>query len=295
MERKDKVLMAWLFAGTVLLLASCSQPHFPPKEETFFTPYPDKTLYRDPENGYYSLRTRKIVEQQIVFLEELFPRLAKQSELLNALDSILLVAEGKRGFQDHVPVTFSRANLLHKPLSVSLQQTLSILDNQNERLALLASRVKTVLEQRQTSSLLVTRIDAHPLEQQNKENEIVNFSQQYEEAIRLYYARQYTKAITVFQSLLANGVPESLADNCHFWAGASYFQRGALHSAMSSFVAVMKYPTSDKHESALFMIGQCYERLGQRELAHSTFRLLLERFPQTTLRTVTEQKLIALR
>ncbi len=93
--------------------------------------------------------------------------------------------------------------------------------------------------------------------------------------------------------MLSKECDVDLIDNCYFWSGVCYFQKGLLGKAIASFVKVLEIPFSEKHEAALFMIGQCYERAGNYKGAQETFNMVLKQYPETCLKSVIKQKIFA--
>jgi len=116
----------------------------------------------------------------------------------------------------------------------------------------------------------------------------------YEQAIRLYESNRYQKAKKVFQALLEKGVKPDIADHCCFWIGVCDFQLNRVQQALLDFQNVFQYKGSEKTAGTYFMIGQCYERLGQKENAAGVFRKFLSMYPNSYLKSITQQKLLAL-
>jgi len=262
----------------MLFSLSCSAPQPIQKQnDGFFTPYSDKYASGTAEK-YYSLKERKVRKEHRELIQFFESFLSQQDAQLNSIENRL---QCKTETQS---ASFKQNELYGRRIREDDGENLAMLmDNQIQRLKAIEAKVIEVTSQPAIVSVAT------------QEKKLAVDTLTYEQAIRLYYERRYTEALQIFQTLLANGVSESLVDNCYFWSGVCYFQRGRMGAAISSFLTVTKFPSSDKNESALFMLGQCYERLGNVKLAQSMFQTLLEKYPETTLRGVAEQKLLAIR
>ncbi|MBP8976273.1 MAG: tetratricopeptide repeat protein [Bacteroidetes bacterium] len=279
MVQKHFVNMPCLWLLVVILLSfSCSAPQPVQKQDdSFFTPYSDKYTAGSAVK-YYSLKDRKLREEHRELLQFFESFLSQQDAQLTSLENRLHCKTETQS------ASFKQNELYGRRVREDDLENLAILmDNQIQRLKVIEAKVNEV-----TSQAAIVSVEP-------QRKKLAADTVTYDQAIRLYYERRYTEALQIFQTLLANGVSEPLADNCYFWMGVCHFQRGRIGAAMSSFVAVTKFPSSDKNESALFMLGQCYERLGNLKLAQSMFQTLLEKYPETSLRGVAEQKLLAIR
>lgn len=104
----------------------------------------------------------------------------------------------------------------------------------------------------------------------------------YQEALALYNARRYQEAIDKFTALLVSGnVDNSLADNCQYWIGESYYGLRNYTQAIAEFEKVFRYPNTNKGDAALLKLGLCYMRLNDKNAARSQFELLLANYPQS--------------
>jgi TolA-binding protein len=117
----------------------------------------------------------------------------------------------------------------------------------------------------------------------------------YRKAIQLYQRRQYKKASQAFQILLNRGIDLKLQDNCHFWMGVCYFNLKKVNQAIGEFTNALNTTGSDKIEGSYFMIGQCYEQVGAKNLAMKTFAKMLKDYPQGSLKKIAEKKIALLK
>jgi TolA-binding protein len=174
---------------------------------------------------------------------------------------------------------------------VTVDLLMEMIKEQNQRLNEVIVQLKSLalnqnsaMPQRFGSSLSV------PMRVIHKEQPALT----YEEAIRLYESNRYKKAKQAFQALRDGGEKAGLADHCCFWIGVCDFQLNRVQDALLEFQNVFQYEGSEKIAGTYFMIGQCYERLGQRKQAAEIFRKFLSLYPNSYLKSITQQKLLAL-
>lgn len=101
----------------------------------------------------------------------------------------------------------------------------------------------------------------------------------YEGAHKAFTAKKYNDAIQAFQALLDGGAGETVADNCHYWIGESYFGLKKYQEAMKHFEMIFQYKTTEKKGDAQYMIGQCYERTGKKAEAKQAYEKVVKDYP----------------
>ncbi len=79
--------------------------------------------------------------------------------------------------------------------------------------------------------------------------------------------------------MLEEGVPDSVADHCHFWIGESRYEEKKYSEALQEFNQVLTFKESEKKADAQFMIGLCYERIGGMEKARVAFQKVVDGYP----------------
>lgn len=90
---------------------------------------------------------------------------------------------------------------------------------------------------------------------------------QYQEALDDYYTRRYDSAIDKFSALLSRNDNHSLADNCQYWIGESYFAKGDFYQAAAEFNKVYTFSDGNKQDDAQLMIGLSFMKAGEKDLA----------------------------
>jgi TolA-binding protein len=116
----------------------------------------------------------------------------------------------------------------------------------------------------------------------------------YDGALAKFQAKDYQGAITGFKSLLDSGIEASLADNCHYWIGESYFGLKQFKTALTSFQGVTDLHRTGKKADATFMIGNCYLALGNKASAKEAFQKVVSDFPISPLVEKAKAKLAKL-
>lgn len=90
----------------------------------------------------------------------------------------------------------------------------------------------------------------------------------YRDALGRFRARRYREAIDIFQWLLVQYPNDTLASNCEYWAGESYFGLGEYKRAYSAFKRVTLYNGSAKKNDAMLMMKRA--ELKQRQNGRAT-------------------------
>lgn len=113
------------------------------------------------------------------------------------------------------------------------------------------------------------------------EGELVSgdFSANYEEALKLFYARDYSRASAIFTALLTKFPSHTLASNCQYWIGECYFGLQNYQQAAQAFLAVYQFAGSTKSDDATLMLGRCYNALNDKNGAREYFQSVIDKYP----------------
>jgi tol-pal system protein YbgF len=106
-----------------------------------------------------------------------------------------------------------------------------------------------------------------------------DFSYNYEEALKAFYARDYQKAASIFSSLLTSYPNHTLASNCQYWIGECMFAVRDYQQAAAAFQAVNNYNNTTKKDDATLMLGRCYYALNDKANAREYFQSVLDNYP----------------
>ena len=108
-----------------------------------------------------------------------------------------------------------------------------------------------------------------------------SFNNRYEEATQAYRARDYRKAIQLYEGLLAENMNHSLSDNCQYWIGESYWGLGMYQQAIAAFEKVFTFANSNKDPDAQLKLGLCYLRLNDKARAREELQKLIDNYPSS--------------
>jgi TolA-binding protein len=202
--------------------------------------------------------------------------------------------------------------------NTSLEETLSSHDrlknetliemirDQNQRLNEVVEQLKFLAENQQrivrsnlAANVVAPEQQQHPQAIKQAMNPTAaatwaNVSLRYGKAIQLYQAGNCTKAIRAFHAILKHHSAGILADRCYFWMGVSHLSLHHTAQAIAALTKVFSFPHSVKHESAYFMLGQCYEQSGTPGMAKAMFKKMMQEFPKSSLKPLAEKKIALL-
>lgn len=109
------------------------------------------------------------------------------------------------------------------------------------------------------------------------------FRTRYNEALNLYFDRDYQPSIQKFSELLALSKTHPLADNCQYWIGECNYSKEKYLAAISEFQKVEGLGDGNKTDAALFKIGMSYLKMGNQIEAVAAFKKLEKQFPKSDL------------
>ncbi|MBN1466397.1 tetratricopeptide repeat protein [candidate division KSB1 bacterium] len=160
--------------------------------------------------------------------------------------------------------------------SVQVDSLRRIIDNRNARLLELQSDVTlaaaTAPSFSSSSEPLIFR-SYNPIQVESGP-----FADKYNEARRQFESYDYNGCIATMGALLQENPNHPLADNAQYWIGESYYGLKQYQKAVLEFQKVFAYTAPDKYDDAQLMIGLSYARLGQSEMARSTFGEFLDTY-----------------
>ncbi|MBN1479207.1 hypothetical protein EH223_16060 [candidate division KSB1 bacterium] len=104
------------------------------------------------------------------------------------------------------------------------------------------------------------------------------YADKYNEGRRQFELYNYDSCIETMMSLLEQDPNHPLADNAQYWIGESYYGLKQYQKAILEFQKVFAFEKRDKYDDSQLMIGLSYVRLGQSEMARSTFGEFLDTY-----------------
>ena len=115
------------------------------------------------------------------------------------------------------------------------------------------------------------------------------FKSKYQQARFQFEARDYKRAIASFEALLTEFPDHSMADNCQYWIGESYFGLKQYPQAALEFQKVFAFNQKDKYDDSQLMIGLAYYRNGEREKARYEFEVFLSNYGNSEYTAIAER------
>ena len=100
-------------------------------------------------------------------------------------------------------------------------------------------------------------------------------------SMRLFKKGQYQTASEIFRDVLARKPGADLGCKARHWLGHSLHGMKKLEEAIAEFEKVVECKESGMQDAALFMIGNCYLRLGDNQSASEAYSKLLEEYPNS--------------
>jgi TolA-binding protein len=123
---------------------------------------------------------------------------------------------------------------------------------------------------------------------------ISNMNSAYLSALAQYRQRDFAGAKEKFEALLAGGIDDKLADNCHYWIGECSYGMGKYSDAIQHFEMVRGYRHSEKKDDAQLMIGNSYSAMGNKSAARDAYNKLISSYPASPYVKKAEEKLARL-
>ena len=116
-------------------------------------------------------------------------------------------------------------------------------------------------------------------------------SSSYSAALSDYKAKRYEAAISGFKEVLTVSPTSSLSDNAQYWIGECYDAMGNYELAQDAFNNVFDYPESNKLPDAQVKIGLIYAKLGRTDLAKEEFNAVIDNYPDTNAASIATSQL----
>jgi TolA-binding protein len=102
----------------------------------------------------------------------------------------------------------------------------------------------------------------------------------YDVALRAFNSRKYDAAAKGFEAI-GRGTNDDLAKRATYWLGETYFAQKKYKEALPLFQETLKFKHSEKKADAQFMIGQTYERLGDKVNAKAAYEKVVKNYPMS--------------
>jgi TolA-binding protein len=117
----------------------------------------------------------------------------------------------------------------------------------------------------------------------------------FNEGYRLYANGQYKESLEVLGEFATQSPNHDYADDALFWRAECYLAMNRQLRAVGELERLLKrYPRSDKKSSALWRIGNAYDKLGDSTQALGYYFRVVEEFPSTDVARKASQRVAAL-
>ncbi|HAR35970.1 MAG TPA: tol-pal system protein YbgF [Acidobacteria bacterium] len=127
-----------------------------------------------------------------------------------------------------------------------------------------------------------------------KKPAVVNIPAQemYNNAYGDYLKGNYSLAIDSFKLFLQQYPNTPLSDNALYWIGECHYSQEQYQEALDAFNELLiNYPSGDKVPAAFLKKGLSLARLGRREEALATLKLLVAKYPTQEEARLAQQKI----
>jgi len=102
----------------------------------------------------------------------------------------------------------------------------------------------------------------------------------YDVALKAFNSHNYAAAAKGFEAI-GRGTNDDLAKRATYWLGETYFAQKKYKEALPLFQETLKFKHSEKKADAQFMIGQTYERLGDKVNAKAAYEKVVKNYPMS--------------
>lgn len=104
----------------------------------------------------------------------------------------------------------------------------------------------------------------------------------------------YEDAAVTFEIMLHQKLADDIADQCHYWIGGLKLEAGKYQEAIQQYNEVLTFEGSKKRGDAQYMIGLCYEEMGNKEKARGAFEKVVKDYPMSGKVTLAKEHLARL-
>ena len=118
----------------------------------------------------------------------------------------------------------------------------------------------------------------------------------YEEAYGFYKVANYEKALVAFRDFLKKYPESSKAPNAHYLMGNAYFALDDYKRSIASYqVVVSKFESHAKVADAWLNIAGCQQKLNDLPAARKTLKMLIAKYPDSSVAGKAKKRLAALK
>ena len=131
-----------------------------------------------------------------------------------------------------------------------------------------------------------------PQEKQKPRELSLSPQEVYNMAYSDYLKGNFELAIEGFKTYTEHFPESPLADNAQYWIGECYFSQEKYAESIREFdELILKFPDSDKTASSYLKKGISLTKLGKKEEAIATYKLLISKFPLSEETKIAQEKI----
>jgi tol-pal system protein YbgF len=120
----------------------------------------------------------------------------------------------------------------------------------------------------------------------------IQLQAEYQQAFNLLRQSLYDQAIKAFQQFLAAHPNDRYSDSAQYWLAEAYFVKREFEPALAEYNKVVtNFPQSQKVGDAMLKIGYTLAELGQAEQARQQLQALIQKYPETTVARMADERL----
>ena len=211
-----------------------------------------------------------------------FPRFRFLSMLAGAAASVVLLfaaagcgsSEATQEDWENAPATSPTARLEYRVDSLQSEN-----QRMKEQVNAMAAENRSLTAKNAELETKLTEAAAAPAAPPAASGTFADPSAEYSASLSAFRKRDFPTAIQGFESLLNASVDETLADNCHYWIGESYYGLRKYSEAIKHFNQVLGYKKSEKKADAELMIGNSYAAMGEKDAARKAYDKVASTYP----------------
>lgn len=298
MKMLKSVIGILTLSSTLLLFHSCSS--VPRTSETakedneFFDPSTTAVKKHDSRTAESKIVEQQAPQQKVKSDSTVTENVFAENERLKNILGQMRATDGQLWQKSDAlnDLERSASAMAEKRALASNLELIELLKEQNARLIDVLEQLKSMVSQQSLASKAEQKRTQAGLsnEQLNGESDI-DMKLAYSRAIRAYQDHRFGAAITQFWKIIASKKSRELSNNSRFWLGVSYFNLGRYGDALPLFKRLLTIRGFDKSESTYIMLGQCYEQMGNRMLARTTYEELMRLNPTCDLAQIAQFKI----
>ncbi|MCF7793372.1 MAG: tetratricopeptide repeat protein [Candidatus Cloacimonetes bacterium] len=224
------------------------------------------------DNGGFSITGYTTNRRGILEVSELFPE--------GSISSISRYQiEDQNLWQFDITYLYPDATEIRMNEDLIIKQTSQQSDEQKED-------AERILQETEEETKTVSETETQQQEQVSDDQVV----REYRHTLDVYFAGDYQSAIKLFNDFLRQYPDHNLAYNVTYYKGECLYLLKRYNEAMEVFETIFQ-GRGKKAPDALMMLGNCWEKLGEKNMARASWNNLIADYPQDELAVAAKYKL----